>query len=127
MEIPLKIRKSNWRCNYEVKVRVDEWKRDVAGSNNVRTKTIKSDNLGREGGHWSAIGSETNVWVECVNACMRCDVMCDAMCLNRECDVDGSDGEPMPHIRYAHSEPRGCDVTSGLHALAGTLRPDHLV
>ena len=48
----------------------------------------------------------------------RCDVMCDeaAMCRNCECDVDGSDGEPMPHIRYAHSEPRGCDVTSGLHA-----------
>lgn len=44
--------------------------------------------------------------------------MCDeaAMCRNCECDVDGSDGEPMPHIRYAHSEPRGCDVTSGLHA-----------
>lgn len=38
------------------------------------------------------------------------------MCRNCECDVDGSDGEPMPHIRYAHSEPRGCDVTSGLHA-----------
>lgn len=50
--------------------------------------------------------------------CARCDAMCDeaAMCRNCECDVDGSDGEPMPHIRYAHSEPRGCDVTSGLHA-----------
>lgn len=48
----------------------------------------------------------------------RCDAMCDeaAMCKNCECDVDGSDGEPMPHIRYAHSEPRGCDVASGLHA-----------
>lgn len=54
----------------------------------------------------------------CVRVYTRCDAMCDeaAMCKNCECDVDGSDGEPMPHIRYAHSEPRGCDVTSGLHA-----------
>lgn len=46
----------------------------------------------------------------------RCATRRPAMCRNCECDVDGSDGEPMPHIRYAHSEPRGCDVTSGLHA-----------
>lgn len=63
---------------------------------------------------------------ECVHA-KRSDVRRDVL-WNRECDVDGSDGEPMPHIRYAHSEPRGCDVTSGLHALVGyPLRPDHLV
>ena len=48
----------------------------------------------------------------------RCATRRPAMCRNCECDVDGSDGEPMPHIRYAHSEPRGCDVTSGLHALS---------
>lgn len=50
---------------------------------------------------------------------------CDAMRGDRECDADG---EPMPHIRYAHSEPRGCDVISGLDALgARTLgRAHHL-
>lgn len=54
-----------------------------------------------------------------IRSCLRvtrCATSRPAMCRNCECDVDGSDGEPMPHIRYAHSEPRGCDVTSGLHA-----------
>lgn len=68
----------------------------------------------------------------CARVCIyaRCDAMCDeaaAMCKNCECDVDGSDGEPMPHIRYAHSEPRGCDVASGLHAPGSyPPGPDHL-
>lgn len=68
----------------------------------------------------------------CARVCVytRCDAMCDeaaAMCKNCECDVDGSDGEPMPHIRYAHSEPRGCDVASGLHAPGSyPPGPDHL-
>lgn len=71
---------------------------------------------GRRGG--GGAGACTASMRACVRVYTRCDAMCDeaAMCKNCECDVDGSDGEPMPHIRYAHSEPRGCDVTSGLHA-----------
>lgn len=70
------------------------------------------------GGEEGGAGACTASMRACVRVYTRCDAMCDeaAMCKNCECDVDGSDGEPMPHIRYAHSEPRGCDVTSGLHA-----------
>lgn len=66
------------------------------------------------------MGVQISLARSCVFVCRTRAVEWHA-CARGDCDVDvvfcDGDGEPMPHIRYAHSELRGCDVTSGLHAL----------